>query len=782
MRLFLAYFAPFAVFATNGAAQQPVLPQPPLLGDHHEKTSALSREHRFHASIEGVVLDETGAPVEGATAVVLAYSPFYWALPLGRAHTDEHGHYRVDDINGAGQTMMWLVSPDSSPLSADRVGLTLVSGQHTTMRPLRMTKSTAAIEPAPTFAGKVLAGDGTPVVGALVRLLAGGKDFDPAAYTTTSADGSFAIPARGSKPATAQVLVGRHKLEIQHQAGVERLTKVDNHWQLDLTGTRTLQFEDLVLATVSASGAEGIELAWSLAGSFVPCVDGRAPTMREEKAVTAVRAIAPGHLPRAGYTPAPLSFADDTGWALDVVDDTGAPLAGAAIDLCVDASERRFEETMLQTLHTDDRGQIRLLGPAKGSYVVYAYADGCDPARGRWSDGKLLQLHLSRRTARLHCTVEDDASTLCVRPAGTFDCVTMHYATRGEVDIAVVPGRYEITRYGAAAVTGAVAVEATAGKTTLVELDQDRRPAVTVAVPSLEAMDSWWVHGSRGALGGMVSHRAMYTTRGGPMPRRALVAELERIDPGHFRLRLPISGRWTLMVGHSGLGGRCFREVEVAFGTDYELTLPALAGKLKGHVASFPEGWGGFAIDGVAGPRLCLEPRGATTFGMLVALPEPQDFTLTVPTGEFAVHHHVYETGFLFAQKSGTWGGATLSVTADATADAGELHRGPARDAVVRLRGPGAGRPGLLTVRDRMHESWQCVLDENSTLVYASDPIPAPPAVRLVGGEATLPSMQAGDVQFVLQFDDGDSWFATRTLDPETPLELEVPAAPHESR
>jgi hypothetical protein len=82
-----------------------------------------------------------------------------------------------------------------------------------------------------------------------------------------------------------------------------------------------------------------------------------------------------------------------------------------------------------------------------------------------------------------------------------------------------------------------------------------------------------------------------------------------------------------------------------------------------------------------------------------------------------------------------------------------------------------------LCVRDRMYDSWQQVVDENSTLIYASDPIPQPPSARLVDGAASLARLRAGQVQFALELDDGGTWLFARAVDPAKTLEVELPAA-----
>lgn len=784
MRRFALFAAPAltaALTAQNAPLPEPP-PPPPLLGDHYEPTSALAREHQHHASVAGTIVDADGKPLAGATAVVLAYQPFYWALPLGRADTDGNGRFRIDELSGDGRTRLWIGSPPGTGLHAEEHPLTLVSGQHTELRPIALPKAEAAAAAPGTFTGKVLAGDGTPIAGALLRLFGGEGDFDPGCYTLTNADGSFSLPVRRGTPQHAQLLVGRCKLDIAHQAGVEQLRKEGNDWQLDLTGERTLQCDDLRLVTCRTDGQKGAELAWSLGGRWLPCVDGRAPTLQGQYGLieVLVRATAPGHLPRAETTSgSTFAFADDVPMQLTVVDDAGAPLPDALVDICFDAPAQRFEEGLLQTLRTDAEGRLRLLGPKAASCVVYAYADGCEPARGRWCGGERLELRLPRRTARLHFELGDAESTLYVRRAGTFDLAAMRYPPAGPLDVAVAPGRYEVTRYHKGPAAGAASVEVAAGATAAVDLGVDQRPTITVSVPAMPGAGEWWAHCSRSAVGGMVSKRAIWTTRGGPMPRRELVAEVEQVDPHRFRLRLPTSGRCTVLVGNDKLDGRCFREGAVAFGRHYELQLPMPEANLKGSIAAWPESWGSdFSLDGIAGPRLWLEPLGSTPFGLLVALPAGKDFVLTaVPPGRFALQHHLYETG-MFRSEDGTWGAPALDVPAGKTTDAGKLAKGPDAELQVRVRfAGGAPAGGLLAIRDRMSESWQQVVDENSTLVYASDPVPQPPSVRLVEGKATLGKVRAGRLLFALQSDDGGCWWFAREVDPAQPLEITLPDA-----
>jgi len=219
------------------------------------------------------------------------------------------------------------------------------------------------------------------------------------------------------------------------------------------------------------------------------------------------------------------------------------------------------------------------------------------------------------------------------------------------------------------------------------------------------------------------------------------------------------------------------REVVVEFGHHYAIAVPPLDGVLRGTIAAMPELWGNdMPMDGIAGPRLWLEPEGDTAFGALVTLPEPKQFRLEhLPRGTYSLHHHLYETD-MFGDAGGSWGGAEVAIAAEA-ADAGTLGRGPDGALTVHVLGAD-GKParGRLAVRDRMSESWQQVMRENSTLIYASDPIPAPPAARLVDGAAKFEKVRAGRIAFELRGDDGATTFFAREVAPGTRLEVQLGA------
>ncbi|MBX3464985.1 MAG: carboxypeptidase regulatory-like domain-containing protein [Planctomycetes bacterium] len=756
----------------------PAQAAPPLLRDHVERTSALAREHQYHASVAGRVLADDGAPARGATVLVFGHQPYYWALPLARTTTDEHGEFRCDDVNGTGKAVLWVVAPDDTPFRAMPTPITLVSGRSTRLRPLTLPAAGTAGGAATTFRGRVLAGDGRPIPGVLLRLLHPDDAFDPSAYAVTDADGAFTIPVRTGTPGSAQLFLGRQRLDIEHEAGTAELAGDPPRLRLDLTGERTLQCPAFRWLPVPHDGVDGLELGWRLGHAFQPCVDGHAPVIEGPSGhpSATVRVSAPGHLPRLGSVPGTtFSLALDVARELRVVDPAGDPVAGALVDLCDAAWGERFQEAWLGTYLTAADGTLRLRAPAAAEVVVYAYADGYAPARTVWTGAAPQRVEVTRRTARLRIDLDDAVSTIYVRRAGTFDLEAMAYPDAGGLELELAPGTYEVTRYRDGPAAAAKAVTLGHGDRTQLRLDADDRPTLAVTVPELAGEGSWWVHAGRSAFGGMVAKRAIWTERGGPMPTRELVAEVEPDGERRFRLRLPTSGRYTLFVGHERLPHRLLREVVVGFGERCAIELPPLDGVLLGSIAAMPEAWGhDFAMDGIAGPRLWLEPVGDTAFGALVTLPEPSPFRVEhLPRGSFTLHHHLYATGY-FRGEGGTWGGQQVTIGAEA-ADGGELAQGPDGELQVRVRwADGSPASGRLAVRDRMYESWQQVVRGNSTLVFASDPIPAPPSARLVAGTATLGRVRSGRLGFELLGDDGATVFFVRDVVPGTPLEVQL--------
>ncbi len=343
----------------------------------------------------------------------------------------------------------------------------------------------------------------------------------------------------------------------------------------------------------------------------------------------------------------------------------------------------------------------------------------------------------------------------------------------------VAPGAYELTCGSKGAYVGANAVRVAAGVVVEVDLAADRRPRVEVVVPDLEPAADWWLSCARSIPGGMVAKWMAQSTRGGSMRKRELVAEVtpNAAQPHAFAACAPTSGRYTLTLGHKQLGFRLFREVALEFGQTNRIVVPALEGNLRADMGKYPEIWEHGAQHGIAGPRLCLEPLAGASFGVLVALPEPAQFTLQhLPVGSFALHHHLYETGMFPASTKGTWGGVHVTVATTTDTPVVALGRTKSEPTKVIVRdADGAAATGRLGVRDRMFDSWSAVVAENTTLAEAFDTLPPPPAVRMLDGAATL-RLASGHVLFALENDDGSTVFFAREVEAGKDLEVRVPA------
>jgi protocatechuate 3,4-dioxygenase beta subunit len=424
--------------------------EPPALRDHVEATSALAREHQHHASVRGAVVDGDGSPVAGATVLVLGYQPFYWALPLARTTTDSKGRYELTDVSGRGSTALWVIAPEGTPYRAQSAGITLVSGRHADLRPIPLPAAKGAAEAPTTFRGRVLANDGKPIAGALLRLLHTRDSFDPSCYAITDGDGAFVIPVRTGTPKQAQLFFGNNRIDIEHAPGAERLTEDTFRMRLDLTGERTLQHTSFAWATPKQPFPEGTEVSWSLGDAFRPCADGRAPMRQRDNSplYATVRARMQGHLPRFVEMPVKgVVFATDEPRELQVVDAAGKPVPNAIVDLTGSGQDKPFQEFPLGSYRTADDGTLRLRAPIDTEAVAYVYAEGFAPGRTVWTAKSAAKVVLTRRSATLHLAIDDDDSSVFVRRAGTFDNELVAYPIRGDVDLELAPGHYEVSRY-----------------------------------------------------------------------------------------------------------------------------------------------------------------------------------------------------------------------------------------------------------------------------------------------------------------------------------------------
>jgi protocatechuate 3,4-dioxygenase beta subunit len=769
------------------AAMTPAQDPPPLLGDHVETTSAVDREHAHHASFDGRVLDAGGVPATGARVYLCAQQPWCGSLMVAAATADAEGRYRIADVEAVGQLALFATTARGAPFASAWRSVGLASGRSATMPTLTLSKPAAVAAPH-TFRGRLVDASGAPVPGALWRLHHEAS-FDPGACAATDADGRFEIHTDLGRPVGATLFLGRSKLDITHVDGTADLGDGGRFQDLDLVTERTIRAPSAVVLAVPADGAEGAIFCQERGYQLVRCAGNAAIGSRSTYGGDRVEvwASAPGHLPRPRVLPGgSWGFAEDRERSLRVVDGAGAPVAGARVDVC--RAGEPLEEWTMATLRTGDDGALAVQAPAD-EYVVYVYADGFAPARARWRTEGAPEIALARCTARLEIGPGGAGSAVYVRRAGTFASCAKLYPQGDAMSVDLVPGDYEVSRYGARGLEGAVAVHL--GSAAAIAMPAaDERPDLVVTVAKAAAGDGCWAYAGRSGVGGMISKWAIHSQLGGPMPRHEIVATVEELTNGpdadgarRFRVRPPTSGRYTLLLGNGASRVRFFREAVFGFGRTYAIELPAATETLKGTVAKYPESWTeDFAHDhGVVGPRLCLEPLGSTPFGVLVALPEPAEFRIeSLLPGTFALHHHLYATGLRWSAE-GTWGGRSVALGGAASGEAagerslatGNLARGPDAELTVQVRDR-AGRPatGRLSIRDRMFECWADDLRQNTTLDEACDPIPTPPSAELADGKATLSHVRAGRLAFVLQRDDGSCVHFARDVEPGKTLEV----------
>jgi hypothetical protein len=74
-----------------------------------------------------------------------------------------------------------------------------------------------------------------------------------------------------------------------------------------------------------------------------------------------------------------------------------------------------------------------------------------------------------------------------------------------------------------------------------------------------------------------------------------------------------------------------------------------------------------------------------------------------------------------------------------------------------------------------MSESWRQVEENPAQVEQAAHPIPYPPAARLTGGDATLPSVREGWLDISVELDEGAIYGFTVPVSPPNELALTLP-------
>ncbi|MEM7199224.1 MAG: hypothetical protein AAF628_03100 [Planctomycetota bacterium] len=214
-------------------------------------------------------------------------------------------------------------------------------------------------------------------------------------------------------------------------------------------------------------------------------------------------------------------------------------------------------------------------------------------------------------------------------------------------------------------------------------------------------------------------------------------------------------------------------------GDELAVAPPKLDGAITGETKPYPKLWGFGAQHGIAGPRLVLMPgaESDSAWGVVHELPDPARFTIQhLPPGAYELQHHMYETGYFAGD--GAFATTSVVVESGATIDVGVLSKPEGRSLQVSVRyTDGTPAQGHLSVRDRMYESWEKVLEYGSTLTHALDPIPRPPVALLDSdGGGTLDGIASGRFEFRLQTPAGDRVDFVAEVEETGVLEVELEA------
>ncbi len=668
--------------------------------------------------------------------------------------------------------------------------------------------------PVRRWRGRVLLPDGTPAAGlpvvAFGRFISE-RAFGPRETSWTDAEGQFEVTTddprldrlRIETPGGEVWIVSRPPAKDDWLQSREFFVKSPEDVDVPLEELSRREFR------IEGVPREEVALSWLPGGEWRPCPEKLATlVVTTGQAYRAIRASAPGHLSRSlpGMTREKIlsfSFRGDVPHEL-VVRGAEGVLAGARIDVvqefcssreAVRPGSYRPVRRLLDRLRTDEKGRVEVLADPGAIYRVHVYAEDHEPADLRLRPGR-NDVVLAPRDARVRLRGFPADSTLRLKRAGREDLVAFLRPSGDDSrpEIRLAPGRYDVSVQAKdGSMVGGTTFEVVARQTRDVDLSKDERPKVVVGLPPLPpvperlrrrapdtpaepSVDHWEAWATRRTPpGGPADALAMSST--GTLSEAEPWASAEAPSDDVRILRLSGTGRFQIHLGaRSGsLQHGLFREIEVAAGETLELEVPPLDATLAGTMAGFSGGH-----HGVAGPRLVLLPapgeEGPRAWGVICDLPprvEPRSgrrFELPhLPPGRVILFDHL--------GRRDRWGGPSVDLRAGETADVGELADSAVRDLQVTVL-DAEGRPArdaALRVRDRMSEAWQAFTEIPTTGIYASDPIPLPPAARLEGAGAVLRSVRPEWLELEVESDSGRAFAWFGRAEAEGGLTLRVP-------
>ncbi len=470
-----------------------------------------------------------------------------------------------------------------------------------------------------------------------------------------------------------------------------------------------------------------------------------------------------------------------------VVLGPGGPIAGAVVDIESILDLARDRRALLGTYTTDSNGKLRLAGGGDELVEVFVDAPGFEPGRAIWEPGSPLRLPLSPRTGTLAIPDLRPGHVAKIYPVGQWDSshtVRSDYGSprtaslsAGEYDVVVLDSTGLVTGYQRVSL----------GEDERLDLDVtvDQRPRLVVRYP-----EEGWTSGVTGSTpSGGASGWSVYTVLGPPTKGPDPVVQMEAESPSQARYRLSRAGRFYVQAQRRNSQHSLWREIVVSPSQTVQVDVPQAEAVLSGSTRTY-SGDLLFSHHGLAGPRLQLisdDPEGWSATVYLPQRKEDHTFTLPdLPSGDYHLYHHLIGRR-VATQSSGreyhytapidAWGGIAVTLQADHPAVLRDFIDYPYRDLQVTVLDR-QGQPlegATLRVRDRMSEAWRQVGEGPTTLAFASNPIPYPPAVRLENGRATLPSIRAGRLELLVEFDDGRVQPFVADVDPGTTLIIRIP-------
>src|SRR5688572_1615572 len=164
------------------------------------------------------------------------------------------------------------------------------------------------------------------------------------------------------------------------------------------------------------------------------------------------------------------------------VSGDGRPLSSATVDIESIQELNRNRRLPLGTYRTDARGRLTLLGEANALIEAFVYAEGFEPQRVIWRDGRPVSLDLRRKSAVLVVAGLRRGETVRSAPAEVV-AVDNEVSSDGgdEIRLPMAPGDHEVTILddrGRVKLTQRVKLSA--GESVTLHPDRDDRPRVRV--------------------------------------------------------------------------------------------------------------------------------------------------------------------------------------------------------------------------------------------------------------------------------------------------------------